>query len=68
MTMHDRLTRLFCCPAGCASPDACRSGETQHIEIHQAAALAVRELPGLLCEQWKARGPLSRATVYGGDE
>lgn len=67
---RDELARIICCPAGtCIRPEACDATQRNVVVDVPRAAQAVHEL---LCRRWREwprnSGPLSRATVYGGDE
>lgn len=76
------IARAICCPSGCRTPDNCCTDDRTRshlVDIHTAAAAvaqmhtrAMHEACAQTIRQaqdaWRARGPLSRTTVYGEGE
>lgn len=66
LALSDTLARAMCCANGCTTPDACRAGDpAQLIAIPQAAAIAAREMPRLMCERWQQWQRDTMATETG---
>ena len=64
------IARAICCPSGCRTPDNCCTDDRTRshlVDIHTAAA-AVAQTIRQAQDAWRARGPLSRTTVYGEGE
>jgi len=72
---RDDYARAMCCRDGPCKHDPCQRDTMQLIPIHIAADIAHalhQRHTATLCERWREwprnSGPLSRTTVYGGDE
>lgn len=73
MMLHDRVARVICCPGTeCCSPGDCYAmdrSRSQLVDIHKAADAVIREMPRLLCDQWRTwqatRGPMARSKKIG---